>query len=102
MAGRLTVAWPNVPTMSRASVLLDALDEAPVSTSDLYTRVGYARLLGLGLIPYHAFRAELVKLTQAGLVGCATAEDGSSVWWRLPPEAVRPDWSDAGRRPTGR
>jgi hypothetical protein len=73
--------------MSRACVLLDALDEAPLSTSDLYARVGYARLLGLGLIPYHAFRAELAKLTQAGLAGCATAEDGSSVWWRLPPDA---------------
>ena len=73
--------------MSRPSVLLDVLDEAPLSTSELYTRVGYARLLGLGLIPYPAFRAELARLAQAGLVGYATTEDGSSVWWRLPPDA---------------
>ncbi len=73
----------NVTAMSRAQTLLSVLDDAPVSTSDLYERVGYPRLVSLGLVPYHAFRAELAKLAKAGLVGCDTDSDGSSVWWRL-------------------
>ena len=76
----------NVDAMSRASTLLSALDDAPVSTSDLYARVGYPTLVSLGLVPYPAFRAELAKLARAGLVGCDTAPDGSSVWWRLAPD----------------
>jgi hypothetical protein len=69
--------------MSRASALLDALTSEPTSTSELYERVGYATLVQLGLIPYAAFRAELVRLSAAGLAESDTSDDGSTVW-RLP------------------
>lgn len=68
--------------MSRASVLLDALTREPTSTSDLYERVGYPTLTRVGLIPYHAFRDELTKLSAAGLAHREDAPDGSTVWWR--------------------
>jgi hypothetical protein len=63
-------------------VLLDALTSEPTTTSDLYDRVGYATLTRVGLIPYHAFREELAKLSAAGLVHSQDAPDGSTVWWR--------------------
>jgi len=66
--------------MSRASVLLSALTTEPVSTSELYDRVGYAMLTRIGLVPYAAFRAELAKLAAAGLASSDTAADGSTVW----------------------
>jgi hypothetical protein len=66
--------------MSRASALLEALSGEPASTSALYERVGYATLTRIGLVPYHAFRAELVRLSAAGLVVGETARDGSTVW----------------------
>lgn len=66
--------------MSRASVLLSALTTEPVSTSDLYDRVGYAMLTRIGLVPYAAFRAELAKLAAAGVASSDTAVDGSTVW----------------------
>jgi hypothetical protein len=66
--------------MSRASVLLAALTSEPTSTSDLYARVGYAVLTRVGLVPYEAFRAELVKLSAAGLANSDVARDGSTVW----------------------
>ena len=66
--------------MSRASVLLAALQDGPASTSDLYTRVGYRELTRIGLVPYDAFRAELVKLASAGLAQGEPARDGSTVW----------------------
>ena len=69
--------------MSRSSVLLAALTDDPTSTSDLYDRVGYPALARVGLIPYAAFRAELVKLSAAGLAASETAPDGSTLW-RLP------------------
>ena len=56
--------------MSRASVL---------STSELYNRVGYATLAEVGLIPYQAFRAELGKLSSAGLAKSDVGRDGSTV-----------------------
>ena len=68
--------------MSRASVLLAALTTEPTTTSDLYDRIGYAALTRVGLVPYHAFRAELGKLSAAGLASSAAAPDGSTVWWR--------------------
>jgi hypothetical protein len=68
--------------VSRASVLLDAMTTDPTTTSDLYDRVGYPALTRVGLIPYHAFRAELLKLSAAGLVSSGEAPDGSTVWWR--------------------
>lgn len=66
--------------MSRSSVLLAALTDEPTSTSDLYDRVGYPALARVGLIPYAAFRDELMKLTAAGLAASETAPDGSTLW----------------------
>ena len=66
--------------MSRASALLAALTSEPASTSELYERVGYATLVRVGLIPYDAFRAELVRLSAAGLAENDTAADGSTLW----------------------
>ena len=54
----------------------------PTTTSDLYDRVGYPALTRVGLIPYHAFRAELRKLSAAGPASSEQAPDGSTVWWR--------------------
>jgi hypothetical protein len=69
--------------MSRASALLAALTREPASTSEVYDRVGYVTLTQVGLVPYQAFRAELAKLSAAGLVESHTDHDGSTVW-RLP------------------
>lgn len=69
--------------MSRASALLAAVTREPTSTSELYDRVGYVALTRVGLVSYHAFRAELAKLSAAGLVESRTDPDGSTVW-RLP------------------
>jgi hypothetical protein len=66
--------------MSRRSVLLAALTQKPASTSELYTRVGYAALTRVGLVPYEAFRAELAGLSAAGLAESATAGDGATLW----------------------
>jgi hypothetical protein len=63
-------------------VLLDALTSEPTTTSDLYDRVGYPALTRVGLVPYHTFRAELAKLSAAGLARSEDAPDGSTVWWR--------------------
>jgi hypothetical protein len=63
-------------------VLLAALTSEPTTTSDLYDRVGYPALTRVGLIPYRAFRDELVKLSTAGLAHREDAPDGSTVWWR--------------------
>jgi hypothetical protein len=68
--------------VSRTSVLLAAMTSEPTTTSDLYERVGYPALTRVGLIPYHAFRAELIKLSAAGLASSDEAPDGSTVWWR--------------------
>ena len=48
--------------MTRASTLIASLTDEPVSTSDLYERIGYPALVELGLIPYDAFRGELAAL----------------------------------------
>jgi hypothetical protein len=72
--------------MSRAWTLLGVLTNEPVSTSALYDRVGYARLVSLGLVPYDAFRAELAKLAKAGLAASGTDGDGATTW-RLPAPA---------------
>jgi hypothetical protein len=75
--------------MSRASALLAVLTDEPTSTSELYERVGYATLTRLGLIPYDAFRSELVRLSAAGLAEHDTADDGTTVW-RLPSPPGQP------------
>jgi hypothetical protein len=67
--------------VSRESVLLAGLSTDPVSTSDLYERIGYRALTGLGLVPYPAFRDTLAELEASGLARSATADDGSTVWW---------------------
>ncbi len=54
--------------MSRESVLLGVLTIDPISTSDLYERVGYGTLAEVGMISYHEFRGELEKLEAAGTV----------------------------------
>jgi hypothetical protein len=68
--------------MDRADFLLDVVTHEPASTDDLYTRVGYMRLLQHGLIPYPAFRDALSRLHAAGLLECQTAEDGATLWRR--------------------
>jgi hypothetical protein len=67
--------------MSRAAALLAAMGREPVNTDELYTRLGYPSLVGLGLVSYSAFRAELSRLADEGLVSYETAADGST-WWR--------------------
>ncbi len=70
--------------MTRASVLLAALTDEPIGTSELYSRVGYLALARVGLIPYPTFRAELEKLATAGLVRSESASDGSTRWALVP------------------
>jgi hypothetical protein len=71
--------------MSRESELLAALTDEPASTEALYQRIGYASLARLGLIGYPAFRAELARLSAAGLAEHHTAEDGATMWRRSSP-----------------
>lgn len=71
--------------MSRTSVLLAALSQEPASTSELYSRIDYSALTSVGLVAYDAFRAELVKLSAAGLAESDTASDGSTIWWSTTP-----------------
>jgi hypothetical protein len=68
--------------MSRTSALLAVITTDPTSTSELYDRLGYPALARLGLIPYHAFRAELAALAATGAIESATAPDGSTTWRR--------------------
>jgi hypothetical protein len=68
--------------MSRASTLMAALSDEPVSTSELYDQLGYPTLVRLGLIPYSAFRDELTRLAATGDVMSETAPDGSTRWRR--------------------
>ena len=70
--------------MPRTSALMAVLTDEPATTSELYDRVGYLTLARLGLIPYHAFRAELAALVALGSVDSATAPDGSTTWRRAP------------------
>jgi hypothetical protein len=70
--------------MSRASELMTLIGSDPASTSELYDRAGYPALARLGLIPYHAFRAELAALAATGALQSETAPDGSTVWRRAP------------------
>jgi hypothetical protein len=70
--------------MSRASALLAVLTDEPTSTSDLYERVGYPTLVRIGLVPYAAFRAELARLSAAGLADFESTEEGT-LWRRSAP-----------------
>ena len=73
--------------MSPDSALLAALTSEPASTSDIYDRVGYVTLTRLGLVPYHALRAGLGKLSAAGVIESRTRGDGSTMWWLPQPSA---------------
>lgn len=75
-------AQSRQPPTARSSLLLAALTQEPTSTSDLYARVGYLPLARVGLVPYAAFRAELAKLSAAGLAASETSGDGSTLWRR--------------------
>lgn len=66
--------------MSRASSILAVLTADPVTTSDLYDRVGYATLVRVGLVRYEDFRAELARLSSEGLAESGTADDGATLW----------------------
>jgi hypothetical protein len=68
--------------MSRAAALLAEVGREPENTDELYTRLGYPTLVSLGLVSYPAFRAELSRLADAGLLCYETAGDGSTRWWR--------------------
>jgi len=72
--------------MSRESELLAALTDEPTSTERLYQRIGYPKLARLGLIRYAAFRAELLRLSAAGLAERHTADDGATMWQRPTPQ----------------
>jgi len=71
--------------MSRTSVLLAVLTHDPLTTDELYDRVGYATLTRVGLVPYRAFRAELTRLAAAGVVESEPGEDGATLWRRAAP-----------------
>jgi hypothetical protein len=68
--------------MSREAALLTMVGREPANTDELYRRLGYRTLVGLGLVSYPAFRAELSRLADAGLLSYETAADGSTRWWR--------------------
>ena len=68
--------------MSRTEPLMAVITTEPASTSELYDRVGYPTLARLGLIPYHAFHAELSALAATGAIESETAPDGSTIWRR--------------------
>jgi hypothetical protein len=80
-----------VNSVSRTSALMAVISTEPTSTSDLYDRIGYPALARLGLIPYHAFRAELASLAATGAIESATAPDGSTLWRRATEDGPRPD-----------
>ncbi len=63
-----------------SSLLLAALTGEPASTSELYDRIGYLALARVGLVPYPVFRAELEKLSAAGLARRQSGPDGSTLW----------------------
>jgi hypothetical protein len=73
--------------MSPAAPLLSSLTDTPTSTEDLYDRVGYATLTQLGLVPYDAFRQELVRLSAQGLATSESGPDGATMWRRADPDA---------------
>jgi hypothetical protein len=66
--------------VSRTSTLLASLTGEPATTSEVYDRVGYVTLTRLGLVPYPAFRAELARMSAAGLVVSNTDRDGATTW----------------------
>jgi len=72
---------PRTSASGPLAVLAKLTDE-PVTTSDLYERIGYWGLLQAGLIPYGAFRRALIELEAEGLAASADAEDGQTLWRR--------------------
>jgi hypothetical protein len=76
--------------MTNTAALMAVITAEPASTSELYDRVGYATLARLGLIPYHAFRAELAAMAASGAIEAGAAPDGSTIW-RRPREGEHSD-----------
>jgi hypothetical protein len=72
-----------MPNDLAREIVFDVLEDEPISTSDLYERVGYSQLMRAGLIPYHAFRQTLVELEAQGRATAGTDEDGATVWSRV-------------------
>ena len=83
--------------MTRRSVLLAVLTDEPTSTDDLYDRVGYPALMRVGLIQYHAFRAELTKLSAAGLAESSEGADGATLWRRPTPQGETAEHGEGAR-----
>ena len=83
--------------MTRRSVLLAVLTDEPTSTDDLYDRVGYPALMRVGLIQYHAFRAELTKLSAAGLAESSEGADGATLWRRPTPQGETAEDGEGAR-----
>jgi hypothetical protein len=77
-------------TSPRAAALLEVLSDEPASTSALYERLGYSALTRLGLVSYHAFRGQLVRLAAAGLVVSDTDRNGSTTWRLATPDDGEP------------
>jgi hypothetical protein len=73
-----------MPGETARETVFDVLTDEPVTTSDLYDRVGYPALMRAGLIAYAAFRETLAELVAAGRATAATDEDGATVWRRVP------------------
>jgi hypothetical protein len=75
-----------MPHTSAAGPLaaLGALTDEPVSTSDLYERVGYPALMRAGCIPYRRFRGALAELEAEGLAASEQGADGDTLWRRTP------------------
>ena len=79
----------RLPQAHGPLAVLHALGDEPVSTSDLYERIGYVELMRVNLIPYAAFRRALAELDAEGLAESSEAEDGATLWRRAGP-AVGP------------
>jgi hypothetical protein len=80
--------------MTAAETLLGALTDEPTSTDDLYGRIGYPALVRIALVPFDAFRVELVRLSKQGLAETGTDEDGATTWRR--PAGPEEEGSAAG------
>jgi hypothetical protein len=73
-----------MPSEQARETVLASLADEPTSTSELYDRVGYPALVRAGLVSYHAFRDTLEALVAEGRASFATADDGATVWRRVP------------------
>ena len=79
------------PSSRAAQTVLAALRPDPTSTSELYDRVVYARLVQCGLVPYASFRGVLAELAAAGFAHAEADEDGNTLWRRREPGDAPPE-----------